>query len=160
MDEVTLLPARTKSKRTRSSNSSRDPHHGERASKASPTSNSSTPRTARPSLATRTSSAPLVPVTSHPKLLADDDDFDAFSHRDSVASIKDDPFFRNYQSPHSVSLARELRSATYSHQRLRDEELPEEPPPRSTRRPSADNSNAVNLPVRLPSPRNIWKNHC
>lgn len=152
MDQVGLLPSRTKSKRTRSSNSSRDPHHGERTSKASPTSTSSTPRTSRPSLAHRTSSAPLVPVTGHPKLLAADDDLDAYSHRDSVASIKDDPFFRNYQSPHSVSLARELRSATYSQQRLRDEDVPEEPPPRSTRRPSADNSNSVNLPVRLPCP--------
>jgi hypothetical protein len=151
MDQVGLLPSRTKSKRTRSSNSSRDPH-GERASKASPTSTSSIPRTSRPSLANRTSSAPLVPLTGHPKLLAVDDDFDAYSHRDSVASIKDDPFFRNYQSPHSVSLARELRSATYSQQRLRDEDVPEEPPPRSTRRPSADNSNSVNLPVRLPCP--------
>jgi hypothetical protein len=158
MDEVGLLPARTKSKRTRSSNSSRDPHHGERASKASPTSGSSTPRTSRPSLASRTSSAPLVPVSSQPKLLSTDDEFDAYSHRDSVASIKDDPFFRNYQSPHSVSLAKELRSATYSQQRLRDEDFPEEPPPRSTRRPSADTSNSVNLPVRIPSPRCIWRN--
>ena len=155
MDEVGLLPARTKSKRTRSSNPSRDSHHGERASKGSPTSTSLTPRTSRPSLASRTSSAPLVPVNNHPKLLADDDDFDAYSHRDSVASIKDDPFFRNYQSPHSVSLARELRSATYSQQRVRDEELPEEPPPRSTKRPSADTSNSVNLPVRLPRPRSL-----
>ena len=97
-----------------------------------------------------------MPVTGHPppKLLAAaDDDFDAYSHRDSVTSIKDDPFFRNYQSPHSVSLARELRSATYSLQDLRDEDAEEEPPPRSTRRPSADTSNSVNLPVRRPCPR-------
>lgn len=149
MDEVSLLPARTKSKRTRSSNSSRDPHH-ERASKASPTTTSSTPRSTRPNHASRTNSAPLVPMISPPKLLADDDDFDVYSHRDSVTSIKDDPFFRHYQSPQSVSLARELRSATYTQHNLRDEALPEEPPPRSTRRPSAD---TVNLPVSLPSPR-------
>jgi hypothetical protein len=31
-----------------------------------------------------------------------------------VTSIKDDPFFRNYQTPQSVSLAKELRSASYS----------------------------------------------
>jgi hypothetical protein len=98
-------------------------------------------------------------VTSHPKLLAPDDDFDAYSHRDSIASIKDDPFFKNYQSPHLVSLARELRSATYSQQHLHDEDLPEEPPPRSTRRPPADTSNSVNLPVRLPRPKkNMWRN--
>lgn len=36
------------------------------------------------------------------------------SIRDSVASIKDDPFFRNYQTPQSVSLARELRSASHN----------------------------------------------
>jgi hypothetical protein len=153
MEDVSILPARTKSKRTRSSHSSRDPHQGERASKASPTTASSTPRSTRPNLATRTSSAPLVPVTSPPKLLTVDNDFDYYSHRGSVASIKDDPFFRNYQSPHSVSLARELRSANYSEPALHDEDLPEEPPPRSTRRPSADTFNAVNLPVRLPIPR-------
>lgn len=36
---------------------------------------------------------------------------DDANQRDSVASLKDDPFFRNYQTPHSVSLSRELRSA-------------------------------------------------
>ena len=149
MDEASLPPARTKSKRTRSSNSSRDHHYHERASKASPTTTSSTPRSPRPNLASRTSSAPLVPVISSPPKLLAEDDFDEHSLRDSIASIKDDPFFRHYQSPQSVSLARELRSATYSQNNLRDEALPEEPPPRSTRRPSAD---TVNLPVRLSCP--------
>lgn len=157
MDGVGLLPARTKSKRTRSSHASRDSHR-ERASKASPTPTSSTPRTSRPSFTARTSSAPLVPVTGPPKLLVDEDDFDAYSHRDSVASIKDDPFFRNYQSPQSVSLARELRSATYTQAASRDEGAPEEPIPSSTQRPSADTSNSVNLPVRPPCLRSIWTN--
>jgi hypothetical protein len=137
-----LLPARTRSKRTRSTTASREPHHGDR-SKASATS-SSTPRTSRPGLTSRTSSAPLVPLASSTKLLVIEDDLDDYSQRDSVASIKDDPFFRNYQSPSSVSMANELRSATY------DEDVAEELPARSARRPSAD---AVNLPVCLPPSR-------
>jgi hypothetical protein len=160
--EVGVLPQRTKSKRTRSSNSSRDPNRGERERSAnvSPTISNSTPRsTARPSLASRTSSEPLLPAIkvknpnlNHPNLLSGEDDVDAdlYSIRDSVASIKDDPFFRNYQSPSSVSLARELRSATYSG-RLRDGIPPNEPPPRSPHRPSVDNS--VNLPVSSPRPK-------
>ena len=149
MDEVGLLPARTKSKRTRSTNSSRDTQNRsdrDRTNRSSPTSSSSTPRGSRPSLVSR-SSAPLVPSFREAKHFVVEDDSDAYSHRDSVASIKDDPFFRNYQSPHSVSLARELRSATYS-QHLRDEGVPTEPPPRSSKRPSVDNS--VNLPVSRP----------
>jgi hypothetical protein len=140
MDEVTLLPTRTKSKRTRSSNTSRENHQRDRNSKAPATSSNSAARSARPNLASRTSSAPLVPLSKDPNLLNVEDDFDPHSHRDSVASIKDDPFFRNYQSPHSVSLARELRSATYS-ERLHDEDNPS---PKSGRRPP---DNSVNLPV-------------
>jgi hypothetical protein len=64
-----------------------------------------------------------------------------------VASIKDDPFFRNYQTPNSVSLARELRSATYS-ERMRDGKSPHEPSPPSPNRTALDNS--VNLPVSFP----------
>ncbi|KAG0646259.1 Ras guanine nucleotide exchange factor A [Hyphodiscus hymeniophilus] len=139
-------PARDRSKRTRSPHSSRDPHH-EGASKPPPTTTSSTsPRTARPSLASRTTSAPQVPAVIPSKSLVEDDDFEPYSFRDSVTSIKDDPFFRNYQSPHSVSLARELRSATYLQQNLREDDLPEGSPLRSTRRPSADTANFVNLP--------------
>jgi hypothetical protein len=151
MDEVDLSPARSKSKRTRSSNTSREGSRRDHPAK-SPTSTNSTPRTARPALGpARAASAPLVPLTRDPNLITIGDGSDAFSQRDSVASIKDDPFFRNYQSPQSISLARELRSATYS-ERLRDEALPKDPPPRSNKRPSVDNS--VNLPVcTTPLPR-------
>jgi hypothetical protein len=145
MDEVSLLPSRSKSKRTRSSNTSRESSRRDHTAK-SPTSTSSTPRTTRPSLgATRTASAPLVPLSRDTDHVIIGEELDPFSQRDSVASIKDDPFFRNYQSPHSVSLARELRSATYS-ERLRDEASPKDPPPRSNKRPSVDDS--VKLPVR------------
>lgn len=74
-----------------------------------PTPSKSTPNTAlRP---TNLSTGPLavstnrenVPLISSPA---------AHSHvyRDSVLSLKDDPFFRNYTSPQSEVLARELRS--------------------------------------------------
>ncbi|TVY31175.1 Ras guanine nucleotide exchange factor A [Lachnellula hyalina] len=65
--------------------------------------------------------------------------------RDSITSVQDDPFFRNYQSPHSVSLAKELRSATYMN-RYRDDGTPEEPPPRSPNRPLVDNAVKLKLP--------------
>jgi hypothetical protein len=149
--EVGVLPQRTKSKRTRSSNSSRDPNRGEHSTNPSPTISSSTPRTARPNLASRTTSAPLLPgiKVKNPNPLSGEDDIDTdlYNIRDSVASIKDDPFFRNYQSPNSVSLTRELRTASNS-ERLRDGNTPGEPPPRSPNRPSVDNS--VNLPVSFP----------
>jgi len=149
MDEA--LPNRTRSKRTKPSNSAKESQRGESLSKALPATTSSTPRSARPNLTARTSSAPLVPLAKDPKLSIADDEFDEYHHRDSVASLKDDPFFRNYQSPDSVSIARELRSAAYS-ERLRDEGeeegIPEEPPPWSARRLSVDDS--VNLPVRIP----------
>jgi hypothetical protein len=150
MDEVGILPSRTKSKRTQSSNSKEG--HRERLQKkaASPTTSNSTPRSARPSITTRTASAPLVPSIRDPKLEIIGFDPDGHSQRDSITSIKDDPFFRNYQSPHSVSLARELRSATYT-ERLRDEGVPKDPPARSASIPSMDDS--VNLPVCLPNPR-------
>ena len=143
--------ARITSKRTRSSNASKDSHH-EQASNASPTS-ASTPRTTRPNVASRTASAPLLPLISPPKFLANDDEddfFNAYNHRDSVTSMKDDPFFRNYQSPSSVSLARELRSATYSQHHSRDNDMGEDP--RSTRKLSTDTFNAMSLPVRFPFP--------
>jgi hypothetical protein len=133
------LPHRNKSKRGRSNHTTNP----------SPTSSTSTPRTARPSLSSRTSSAPLLTATKvkTPDLLSDegDVDVDLYSIRDSVTSIKDDPFFRNYQTPNSVYLARELRSATYS-ERVRDGKSPHEPPPQSPNTLSVDNS--VNLPVR------------
>jgi hypothetical protein len=146
-----VLPQRSKSKRGRSSNPARDPDHTANANFSQTLSNS-TPRTARPGLTARTSSAPLLPAikVKTPNLLSEEDegDVDLYSIRDSVASIKDDPFFRNYQSPSSVSLARELRSATYS-ERMRDGKPPHEPPPPSPSRTAVDNS--VNLPVSLPT---------
>jgi hypothetical protein len=149
--EVGVLPLRTKSKRTRSSNPSRDPNRGDYATKPSSTISNSTPRAARSNPTSRTSSAPLLPAIKikNSNLLSGEDDVDAdlYSIRDSVASIKDDPFFRNYQSPNSVSLTRELRTATNS-ERLRDGRPPNEPPPRSPKRASVDNS--VNLPVSPP----------
>lgn len=146
MDEVHILsPSRTKSKRTRSSQS-KDGHR-ERLQKksASPggTSNS-TPRT-RPSLTSRTTSAPLVSSLRDPKLEVIGFDPDGHSHRDSITSIKDDPFFRNYQSPHSVSLGRELRSATNT-EKLRDEASPRDSSAQMAGRMMDD---SVNIPVCL-----------
>jgi hypothetical protein len=150
MEEVSLLPNRrsSTSKRVRSSNTSREVPRGIRTTKHSVSSNS-TPRSARPSLATRIASAPLVPSNRDLNLLGVEEQSNADNHRDSVASIKDDPFFRNYQSPHSVSLARELMS-----EHLHDEDdLPGNPPPRSNKRPSVDNS--VNLPVSIMIARRV-----
>lgn len=140
-NDASVLPARSKSKRSRTSSSSTSKESSRRApdqtSKAAAPS-SSTSRSGRPSLTARTSSAPLVPLSKETPIAVGDEA--VFNHRDSVTSIKDDPFFRNYQSPNSVSLARELRSATYT-DRLHNESLPEN----SNKRPTVDNS--VNLPV-------------
>ena len=130
-------------------------------------------RAARPGLASRTSSAPAIPQSqrvSRPGGGDDDDDDEhlddendddehhsptssdrpqrpEYRSRDSVASIKDDPFFRNYQTPHSVSLGRELMAATYEREEDEDAELvsPLSPPPRAVKKPSVDEG--VNLPV-------------
>lgn len=69
-----------------------------------------TPRSSHPVPLARTVSAPLVAdnlhsVEEHPNI---------YNVRDSVVSIGNDSFFRNYQSPQSLSLTRELRSATYT----------------------------------------------
>ena len=109
MEDVGQLPERTRSKRERTSRASR----GGRTIKPPSTVSSATPRTSlRPSLVSRSSAPlPLARITEQPPF---EDNLRAYVHRDSVASIKDDPFFKNYQTPHSVSLARELRSATYA----------------------------------------------
>ena len=147
MEEVSSLslsPSRTKSKRTRTS-LSKDGHRERLQKKPSsgPTlSSSSTPHSAtRPSLTSRTASAPLVPSLRDHKLEILGFESDGHNHRDSIASIKDDPFFRNYQSPQSVSLARELRSATHT-EKLRDEGSR---PPAQTAGRIMDDS--VNIPV-------------
>lgn len=162
------FPARTTSKRSKSSNPLRtDSQRGQRSSRtlsvSPPSAASSTTfgLRSRPGLGSRTSSAPFVPLSSgsgsgniDPRIsttIEDDSqeglDLRARSYRDSIASIKDDPFFRNYQSPHSVSLARELRSATYS-ERAHDDDVFKDPPPRSNRRPSVGNSvDSLSVPV-------------
>lgn len=146
MDEVKLLPqppTRATSKRARSSLSTRErdgyKSRKDQNTRASSASAGSSPQSTKPSL-NRISSAPplpILPTDKDAKLLTIDDDSSLdngdYENRDSVASIKDDPFFWNYQSPNSVNLARELRSVSSS----RDEEdLPEDPPPRSSQRPS------------------------
>jgi hypothetical protein len=168
MDEPTTLPTRVRSRRNHSTSAAshdlHDPHdrhnpdlphdpRGERTlSNPSP---AAVARTVRPGPAARTSSAPLVPLAASrrgPALLDDDH---AHRPRESVTSIKDDPFFRNYQTPHSVSLGRELMSATHGAAGLQDDHggahdpnhddhdglvSPLSPPPRSAPRPSVETS--------------------
>lgn len=173
MDEVGKVPSRTKSKHKRSSIAKDVPLHQserERLQKKPSTSSSSTPRSTattttfkstprgtsasastststRPSLTTRTASAPLVPTLRDPKYQVIGFDPDDETQRNSITSIKDDPFFRNYQTPQSVSLARELRTATYT-ESLRDEDILSETL-RSANKPSMEDS--MKLPVCLHS---------
>ncbi|KAF7873945.1 hypothetical protein EAF04_002617 [Stromatinia cepivora] len=162
MDEVGAsgFPARMTSKRSKSSNPLRTDsqriHRSSRALSVSPPSAGASTTfglRSRPGLGSRTASAPFVPLSRgsgsgslDPRFsttIEDDSeeglDLHARSYRDSVASIKDDPFFRNYQSPSSVSLARELRSATHS-DRSHDDDVFKNSPPRSNKRPSLGNS--------------------
>lgn len=97
-------------------------------------SQNSIPRLA---LTPRTSSAPVVPQTKENFKPNINGDSRAYCHRDSVSSIKYDPFFRNYQTPQSVSLAREFRSASYS-SNPRDESNPDDVPAPSGRLPTAN----------------------
>lgn len=162
MDEVGAsgFLARTTSKRSKSSNPLRtDSQRIQRCSRAlsvSPPS-AGAPTTfglrSRPGLGSRTASAPFVPLsrgsgsgtldTRFSTTIEDDSeeglDLHARSYRDSVASIKDDPFFRNYQSPSSVSLARELWSATHFSERSHDDDVFKNSTPRSNKRPSLGN---------------------
>jgi hypothetical protein len=99
---------KSKSKRTRSFTSTRNSDTPRSSSNAATASlEPSTLHSARPALNSRTSSAPIVPLNSG---------VSTYSQRDSVTSIKDDPFFRNYQNPQSVLLANELRTASYTSQ--------------------------------------------
>lgn len=150
MDEGSRTPARSKSKRTRSSHTSRESSRKDHNPK-SPTA------ATRPQLTERTSSAPLVPVSRErgPDTITIRGEVDQFKHRDSVASISEDPFLRNYRTPHSVSLARELRSATYS-EHARDGGTSKDQSYRANQRPSAENS--VNLPVSYLTLR-YWPRH-
>jgi hypothetical protein len=156
MDEAGAFPKRTVSKRTQSTNPLRtESHRAQRSARtlsvSPPTIPTTTGPRTRPGLGSRTSSAPLTTggIVDPKFSTTREEDSDGRSYRDSVASIKDDPFFRNYQSPHSVSLARELRSATYEEHSHNDGVF-KDPPPRSNKRPSVDHS--VNIPVRPPFP--------
>lgn len=124
MEEVFLGSTHGKSKRSRSSTAKENPRERSRKSSSSSSpnqsSNSAASRKTRPSLTSRTASAPHVPSTKTPKVEIIGLNLDGHQPRDSIASIREDPFFKNYQTPHSVSLAKELRSATYT-ERLRDE---------------------------------------
>ncbi|KAL3417775.1 RasGEF domain-containing protein [Phlyctema vagabunda] len=110
--------------------------------RTTPNSTHSTPRSAHPALVTRTLSAPQRSARPPPPVTdIVEEDAQPYTDRDSIASIKDDPFFRNYQSPDTVLLTRELRSATYLDALHGADEEDERdivitPPPRSTRRPS------------------------
>lgn len=140
MDKPNLPLLRQKStRRNRTPNSKES--RGDHSLPASPLASRSAPRTnGRPGLATQSSSATLVSRTSDPTLLLLDDDIDSHSHRGSIASIKDDPFFRNYQSPQSISLAKELRSATHL-ERMREGSIaPNDISSGSTEKPLLDNS--------------------
>jgi hypothetical protein len=110
---------KSKTKRTRSSNPlhASDPPHSDRNSKAATTSSGmggSSTHSSGPDPSQRTNSAPSLPLSKVQLSTEANNKFHSSSYRDSVTSIKDDPFFRNYQSPQSVSLAKELRSASYS----------------------------------------------
>jgi hypothetical protein len=75
-----------------------------------------------------------------------EDDAADYNIRDSVTSIKDDdPFFRNYQTPQSVGITRELSSAKYSSY---NEGFMDESASRSAR---SNMDTPVNLPVRATS---------
>jgi hypothetical protein len=149
MDDTSRLPARSKSKRTRSSHTLRESSRKDHNPKT-------LTATTRPHLTERTSSAPLVPVSRDkgPDLMTTGNETDRYKHRDSVASISEDPFLRNYRTPNSVSLARELRSATYS-EHSHDGGASKDLLSRSNQRPAADGS--VNLPVSYITPRYFLK---
>ena len=130
--------ARASTKRTRSSFSTRDSHRPVKPlTKISPRDEQErSPRAAHD---------PPTPGTPHSAYLSTEGGRGGHSQRDSLKSIRDDPFFRNYQSPHSVSLARELRYARYS-ERLRSEIAASDPNATSKQ---VEEENSVSLPVCL-----------
>lgn len=102
---------------TRSSNSK--DRHRERLRKKSITPESTVSNVpsspTRTGILERTASAPPVPSKREVQIAILGGSSDGHAHRDSISSIRDDPFFKNYQTPHAISLARELRAAaTYS----------------------------------------------
>ena len=136
MEEITrpgTYQQRIGSKRTQST-SGREKSRISKPLPSTPTS----PRSpnSRPTTGTRTTSAPLMPLLET-KPLPISKEADSHTPRDSIASIKDDPFFRHYQTPQSVSLARELRSAIYE-ERQGDGEVSRTSPSRN--KSTLDNS--------------------
>ena len=137
---------RNKPSRAWPSNSSRDVSRGNNSPK-SPTANS--PRSPRPEPSPRTASAPLVPSSRDVAPQITDEDLQ--NYRGSIVSIQDDPFFRHYQTPQSVTLSKEMRSAAVQRSRHEEEDT-DLPSPHSGTRNAVDTS--VNLPVR-PSPLDV-----
>jgi hypothetical protein len=146
---VETPPTPTKSKQSSKSSSSFSSGSAQRAgprkaassSSSSSSSTSTSTSNSRPSLTTPpTNSAPLLSQSeaSSQPIQPVDKDFHPHSHRESFNSLSVDPFFRNYQSPHLVSLTRELRSTTHA-DRSRDEHTTENDPQ------TADTS--INIPV-------------
>lgn len=153
MDEVGVLPARTKSTRSRT----REGHREQSLPRPSkpptaplpsiPVSSSksgSTPRSTRPTLTTRASSTALGASAKEPVVAIPDDA--PYGRRERLGSIQDDIFLRSYQSPLSAALAKEEKSFPQLAP-LYGEDAPDEPISPGTA--SVDNS--VNLPVRVPS---------
>ncbi|KAH8811818.1 ras guanine nucleotide exchange factor domain-containing protein [Xylogone sp. PMI_703] len=147
MDEVGFMPAPSQSRHTRSSNPTQpDSRRGDPSIRTSTTSSSSpsatatTSRTPGPSNSVGLSPTPI-PITTEPQLLNPKVETAKFhQYRDSVTSIKDDPFFRNYQSPHTEFLSRELRTASYAERMEEEDEDVSDSPQFSAKNAS------VNLP--------------
>jgi hypothetical protein len=123
---------KSKTKRTRSSNPlhASDPPRSDRNSKASTASSgtgSSSTQSSRLGPSQRTNSTPSLPLSKAQLSTESNNKPHSSSYRDSVTSIKDDPFFRNYQTPQSVSLAKELRSASYSSNGRDDDSIDSQP---------------------------------
>ena len=127
-----LQQHKSKSKRTRSSNALRasEPPRSDRMSKASTTSSgtiTSSSNVSRYSQKPRTNSTPNIPLGNSQSSSESNSNPFSDNYRDSVASIKDDPFFRNYQTPQSVLLAKELRLASRPSNSKDDAELDNPP---------------------------------
>jgi hypothetical protein len=157
--EVGVLPLHTtteglqrhksKTKRTRSSNPLRtsDTPHSDRSSKTSTNSYgtaASPTYVSRPGPNVRTNSAPSLPLSKGQPSTDLNSNLNSYSYRDSVTSIKDDPFFRNYQTPQSVSLAKELRSASYSSSGRDDDNL-DSPPAWTNKKSATSTQTAVSV---------------
>lgn len=111
--------------------SSRDANQETRSPETSASTSSSSPWSAQPGAAPRTASAPLVRLSKDGIQHADNSSLYSFETRDSLGSIRDDPFFKNYQTPKLANISREMRSLA----------------PGGSTRITGDNS--VNLPVCL-----------